>query len=286
MKFDDMLYGMTTLIEAKIGEYKSQGSGFFYNILSPKDPSVIEGGQWRNIEGMWLVTNRHVALPKIDDHEMIPDIFTFNLRQVINGKVEWLPISLSKMDYLKRLKVHRDPEIDVAVINVCDLITPQMASKITLINSVGLTNDNLPENSVLPINVGDDILVAGYPRGFYDTVNKFPIVKSGIISTKWGSNFDDNPYFLIDAKLFPGSSGSVVLTKPQHLAIIDEQLQYNKDGEYIFLGVFSGEPCLEYNPIEFEGMTIIKKETYNVGTVWYSSLVPEIISNGVKIQPN
>ena len=31
MKFDDMLYGMTTLIEAKIGVNKSQGSGFFYH---------------------------------------------------------------------------------------------------------------------------------------------------------------------------------------------------------------------------------------------------------------
>ena len=74
MKFDEMLYGMTTIIEAHIGQLKSQGSGFFYNQLGEKDPNKSE--QWIEVKGTWLVTNRHVALPKINDKETIPNSFT------------------------------------------------------------------------------------------------------------------------------------------------------------------------------------------------------------------
>lgn len=52
-----------------------------------------------------------------------------------------------------------------------------------------------PQNSKLSINVGDDILVAGYPRGFYDMENKFPIVKSGVVSSRWDVILMDNLFF-------------------------------------------------------------------------------------------
>ena len=214
---------------------------------------------------------------------MIPDIFTFNLRQIINEKVQWLPISLSKDEYIKRLKVHNNNLVDVAVIEVGDLIIDQIKQGISLMNFAGLTSDHLPENSKLTVNVGDEILVAGYPRGFYDMENKFPIVKAGVISSKWGCNFNGNPLFLIDSKLFPGSSGSVVLTKPQYIAMIDGNLMYNKNGSYLFLGIYSGEPIRKNAPIELEDITIIKKDSYNVGNVWYSTLVPEIIADGIRI---
>lgn len=281
MKFDDLLYGMTTIIETNIASYKSQGSGFFYNVLEEKGFS--ENEQWRKVEGTWLVTNRHVALPKINDKEIMPDTFCFNLRQIVDGKVQWLPIVLTKNEYRRRLKVHNNNSVDIAVIDVEDLIVKKMGEEIPIMNFAGLTSDHLPKNSKLDINVGDEILVAGYPRGFYDIENKFPIVKSGIVSSKWGNDFNGEPVFLIDSKLFPGSSGSVVLTKPQYIAVIDKKLMYNYDGSYIFLGIYSGEPITKSVPVEFEDITIIKNDSYNVGYVWYSDLVPEIILNGNRV---
>ena len=44
MKFDDMLYGMTTLIETQIGFYASQGSGFFIMLLEKKTHLRILNG--------------------------------------------------------------------------------------------------------------------------------------------------------------------------------------------------------------------------------------------------
>ena len=93
--FDRELYGLTTLIECGTAQFKSQGSGFYYNVMSPKDPN-IDGGQWRKIEGTYLITNRHVALPKLNECEILPDYFVFNLREIIRDKVEWVPISLNK----------------------------------------------------------------------------------------------------------------------------------------------------------------------------------------------
>lgn len=54
-KFNNALYGLTTLIECGTTQFKSQGSGFYYNVMTPKDPN-IEGGQWRAIEGIsWIL---------------------------------------------------------------------------------------------------------------------------------------------------------------------------------------------------------------------------------------
>lgn len=54
-KFNSALYGLITLIECGTTQFKSQGSGFYYNVMTPKDPN-IEGGQWRTIEGTsWIL---------------------------------------------------------------------------------------------------------------------------------------------------------------------------------------------------------------------------------------
>ena len=41
---------------------------------------------------------------------------------------------------------------------------------------------------------------------------------------KWGVGFRGDPYFLIDAKLFPGSSGCVLLSKPVDMVMSDGRL--------------------------------------------------------------
>lgn len=280
--FDRDLYGLTTLIECGTTQFKSQGSGFYYNVMSPKDPN-IDGGQWRKIEGTYLITNRHVALPKLNECEILPDYFVFNLREIIRDKVEWVPISLNKEQLKQRMLLHHNDNIDIAAIKVDDLIIDIIKANPNRHFIIGssLSNDNLPSNSPLTIDVTSDIIVASYPRGFYDIANKFPIVKSGIISSGWGLNFNDMPIFLIDAQLFPGSSGGLVISKPTNVAMIDGQLMHNQEKQFVFLGVYSGEPVQQCAPFEFGDMTIIRKNSYGLGTAWYSHLIPEIVTNCV-----
>ena len=282
--FDKDLFGITTLSECGINSFKSQGSGFYYNELSPRDPN-IEAGQWRKIIGTYLITNRHVALPRLNDKELLPNYFVFNLRENINNNIEWYQIRLNSDQLKERLILHPDQTVDVVAIKVDDLIIDTVRDNPDkkIIFGSCLTNDNLPSNSQLEIEVSSDIIVASYPRGFYDNVNKFPIVKSGIISSAWGRNFNGKPMFLIDAQLFPGSSGGLVISKPTNIAMIDGKLMYNKVKQFVLLGVYSGEPIQRYNPVEIGDITVVRKSSYGLGNVWYSSLIHDIITIGIRL---
>ena len=145
-----------------------------------------------------------------------------------------------------------------------------------------LSEYNLPENQPLKIEVSDDILVASYPRGFYDYDNKFPIVKSGIIASAWGKNFWGDELFEIDAQLFPGSSGGLVISKPKNIAIIDGKLKYSANKQFVFLGVYSGEYIWK-DTVKIDNTDYEVDKSYGLGNVWYSYLVPQILSSGIKI---
>jgi len=127
------------------------------------------------------------------------------------------------------------------------------------------------------------VVIIGYPKGFYDEKNVFPIVKSGIIATRWGTHFNGMPAFLIDAKLFPGSSGSIVLTKPINYIVVDGKPLYAQDKQFAFLGVYSGEPFRQQVPIDLDDITILRKDSFNVGIVWYGQLVVDIVRKGLNL---
>ena len=78
---------------------------------------------------------------------------------------------------------------------------------------------------------------------------------------------------MIDAKLFHGSSGGLVISKPLDIAVINGNVMTSKDKQYTFLGIYSGE-YTHPNPDGTE-------ESFGLGLVWYSYLVPEIINKGV-----
>jgi hypothetical protein len=56
----------------------------------------------------------------------------------------------------------------------------------------------------------EDVTFIGYPSGVYDKVNGIPIIRRGITATPIWNDYLGQPIFLIDAQVFPGSSGSPV----------------------------------------------------------------------------
>ena len=85
--------------------------------------------------------------------------------------------------------------------------------------------------------------------------------------------------FQIDAQLFPGSSGGLVISKPTNIAMIDQQIKYSKIKQFVFLGIYSGE-YLWQEKLTVDGKAVEVNRSYGLGNVWYSSLVPEIINAG------
>ena len=54
----------------------------------------------------------------------------------------------------------------------------------------------------------------GYPLGqYYDKENNLPVMRNGMVASVYPVPFRGNPYFLVDARLHKGTSGSPVLTK-------------------------------------------------------------------------
>ena len=282
---DEKLHCISTLIQSNWASAQSSASGFFFQELAPLDPEKAKSGQgqWREVKGLWLVTNRHVLI-----HEgQLASSITFCHRKIGAGGFEWVPIILSGDDLKQRCSFHQDDSVDVAIVSVPDLMTKAMypvpAGEQAMAYSA-VSEEDFPGKSKITVEVGDDVLVVGYPRGFYDEFCKFPIVKSGIIASRWGMPFNGKPFFLIDAKLFPGSSGSIVISKPIGFLVEDKKILQHSSGskQFAFLGIFSGEPFCESRPIETDSFTIISKEGYNVGVVWYCQLVTDIIKNGKK----
>ena len=82
------------------------------------------------------------------------------------------------------------------------------------------------------ITVGDEVFLLGYPNAIFDPRNVSPILRTGVIATvpTEGYAFNDAlrkqfglpdriDGFLVDANVFPGSSGSVVILKQQATTI-------------------------------------------------------------------
>ena len=101
-----------------------------------------------------------------------------------------------------------------------------------------ITPDIIPSSEVVSnLTAMEDVVFIGYPSGLRDEANSNPLIRRGITSTPVWNNYGDEPAFLIDAGVFPGSSGSPVF-------ILNQGAYPTKDGLVVgsrifFLGMIS-----------------------------------------------
>ena len=58
--------------------------------------------------------------------------------------------------------------------------------------------------------MGSDVIFVGYPTGYYDVANNLPLLRRGVIASVPNVDFNGKGEIVIDAQIFPGSSGSPV----------------------------------------------------------------------------
>ena len=123
----------------------TQGTGFFYSRL---DPPQREGPQYRRINDMWVVTNRHVLLPRFADQEIPPNRIALHFRKVNEvNQLVWDPLSIETAAIHFLAKFHPDPSVDVALINIAEAFTTRVQNGQDTYHPISSTPKNSPKRS-------------------------------------------------------------------------------------------------------------------------------------------
>ena len=197
----------------------SSATAFIYNVPVPSQP-----GQSIPL----LVTNRHVVAGArrglIELVEQLGDAPAIERR--VRAEID-----------AGSLASHTSEPLDIALIPLGPLLNQlQVAGRPAFFRSVG--PELVPADAALKeLAALEEIVFIGYPSGLRDEKNANPLIRRGITSTPVWNDFQGEPCFLIDAGVFPGSSGSPVF-------ILNQGAYATKDGlvvgsRLLFLGVLA-----------------------------------------------
>ena len=96
----------------------------------------------------------------------------------------------------------------------------------------------------LGITEGDEVYILGYPTGTMSGMRDYPLVRGGIIGQIQGWINGEHSTFLVSGSVFPGNSGSTVLTKPQFAGVADLPMPRHNH----LIGMVSGYKAASLDP--------------------------------------
>lgn len=232
----DLLLKITTPITCKEGRKTiGIGTGFFF----------------RHNEKTYLVSSRHVFIN--EGKNFYPDKVTIRLNRSSTDLTQSgeLTFDLYRTGTDDKNWIEINREIDLAALEIGDPKGYILAA---------LSTANLPPKD-FRMSLGEQVLVIGYPKGFYDEVHNLPIIRSASIGSAYGVPFKKIPLFLVDSRLHPGTSGSPVITIPKSVIQMPQGgISIVSQPQWHFLGINSGE----FGDLQ-------------LNAVWYSYLIPELL---------
>ena len=174
------------------------GTGFILNYVDPDSEDERSAPM--------LVTNRHVVESGIKieffmtskkKDEDAPEI----------GKI----VNIENTEGDSIWTFHPDPEVDIAALLIGPLLNNLKAQGREVFFR-GISSELLPsEEQLEDVDALEEVIFVGYPVGMYDQKNFTPIMRTGTTATPVQLDYQGKPAFLIDASVFPGSSGSPVM---------------------------------------------------------------------------
>jgi len=189
----EVLLFTTVRIESTLSDNSiGTGTGFLFNYVN-NDNSYL-----------FIVTNKHVIKDAVKGKLIFntsdgkkPILGSFYTIKYENFEAQWIG--------------HSNEEIDVAIMPFAPVVNDLVKKNVNIFFRC-ITPDLIPSDNIInkDIDAVEDIIFIGYPSDIYDKKNLLPVVRKGITATPISVDFEGKPTFLIDASIFPGSSGSPV----------------------------------------------------------------------------
>ncbi|MDB5752080.1 MAG: serine protease [Ramlibacter sp.] len=156
-------------------------------------------------ERLFFVTSRHVLVDAPSGHH--PDRIEIPLHTDTVDLTRAAKVSVPLYSQGKsRWRQGQDSggDIDVAAIELDRAALPKP------VELRAFTLEHL-QGPLEEIGIGHPLLVVGFPLGFYDTVHNLPVARQAAVASAFGVRFQEQGYFLTDARTHRGTSGAPVV---------------------------------------------------------------------------
>ena len=237
-----------------------EGTAFFYAYpergTDGIDPSRMGG---------WLVTAKHVIEEALRSPKKL---IALRINTTDSERVAVLPPSTDVTWHH-----HKTLDVSVSFIDTMDLIKKgyalkHMSAPQHAFNRAGAKKFGLAES--------DPIFMIGFPHGWREGLQDYPIVRQGIIAQLRGWLNGDHDTFLIDGSAFPGMSGGPVLSK----AVEQEDGRFG--ARFRLIGLISRieKIGLEYEPVS--EVHLAASESADLITVIPTDAIHETIESAME----
>lgn len=246
-KFENQIFFTTVriTIPSADGRSNSIGTGFLVTVPLKQEGNV----------GFFLVSNKHVYGDTsrtiiLNFHQAREGSYEPNLGQTRPVKIE---------NFSDHYYGHPDPAIDLACINVSAYCGGENGVYSKHIHTEFF--DPIDSTKLLP---GSEVLFIGYPDNRFDIIHNLPILRKGYLATLPAVDFNGLKQVLIDAQVFPGSSGSPVFVVV--------------DGRYKLLGVVT-QTMIKHEELQAipADYSYVVQQTIGLGIVLKTELVSELL---------
>ena len=214
---------MYSTVRLSIGD--STATGFFYELNTTKKTVIV-------------VSNRHFA-------EQVDSITKLDFgKDSINQKTSF-SIHLNNggnCNFNENITWILHPTKDLAFFDLTSILSNHKLSINQEYSYIPISETIIPTQKELDdLFAIEEVVMVGYPNGLYDSVNNYPIFRTGKTASHPAVNYSGKEEALIDVSCVPGSSGSPVF-------ILNEGwIRYKNGGlaqgnRIIFLGIENSMP--------------------------------------------
>lgn len=249
---------------AKSGELHT-GTGFFFAYANGTNSHPF------------IVTNRHVVEGA--------DATTITFHTAKDGALQLgKPYALTVTEAEKFWSLSNDPNVDLAIAPIAALLRELESRGVTPFWR-NIDQTLVPDERVLDeLDALEDIVFIGYPAPVWDTRNFLPVIRRGITATPLTIDYLGQKQFLVDASVFPGSSGSPVFLLNNSGTYANRAGHVTVGRRFYFLGVigavhqqqdFSELKLLPAPTAQIPG--VVSNRMINLGIVVKSTKVVELV---------